>query len=46
MPIFAAGRVPGSTRHVLEQLEHNRLIRPRLDYDGPEPRDYTPIEAR
>ncbi len=46
VPIFAIGRVPGWTRQVLEQLEHNILIRPRLDYDGPEPRDYTPIEAR
>ncbi len=46
VPIFAVGRVPGWTLQVLEQLEHNILIRPRLDYTGPGPRAYVPIEAR
>jgi len=46
VPIFAVGRVPGWTCQVLEQLEHNILIRPRLQYDGPGPRAYVPIEAR
>ncbi len=46
VPIFAVGRVPGWTLQVLEQLEHNILIRPRLHYTGPGPREYVPIEAR
>jgi len=31
---------------VLEQLENNILIRPRLLYTGPEPREYVPIDQR
>jgi citrate synthase len=46
VPIFAAGRVPGWTVQVLEQMENNILIRPLTLYNGPEPRDYVPIEAR
>ncbi|MEO8536517.1 MAG: citrate/2-methylcitrate synthase, partial [Betaproteobacteria bacterium] len=43
VPIFAAGRVPGWTVQVLEQLENNILIRPLTLYNGPPPRDYVPI---
>ncbi|MFQ5985582.1 MAG: citrate/2-methylcitrate synthase [Alphaproteobacteria bacterium] len=46
VPIFAVGRMPGWTLQVLEQLDHNILIRPRLHYTGPGPREYVPIEAR
>ncbi|MCB1714828.1 MAG: citrate (Si)-synthase, partial [Candidatus Competibacteraceae bacterium] len=46
VPIFAMGRVPGWTTQVLEQLDNNILIRPRLAYTGPESRDYIPIEQR
>ena len=46
-PIFAVSRVAGWTAHVLEQYEHNRLIRPRAEYIGPEyPQPYVPIDAR
>ena len=46
-PIFAVSRVAGWTAHVLEQYEHNRLIRPRAEYIGPEyPQPYVPVEAR
>ena len=46
-PIFAVSRVAGWTAHVLEQYEHNRLIRPRAEYIGPEyPQPYVPLEAR
>ncbi len=46
-PIFAVSRVSGWTAHVLEQYEHNRLIRPRAEYIGPEyPQPYIPIEKR
>jgi citrate synthase len=34
-PIFAVSRVSGWTAHVIEQLDDNRLIRPRADYIGP-----------
>jgi citrate synthase len=46
VPIFAVGRVPGWTVQVLEQMENNILIRPLTLYNGPEPREYLPIEAR
>jgi citrate synthase len=46
VPIFAIGRVPGWTVQVLEQFGNNILIRPLTLYNGPEPRDYVPIEAR
>jgi citrate synthase len=46
VPIFAAGRVPGWTVQVLEQLENNILIRPLTVYNGPEPRDYVAMEQR
>jgi len=46
VPIFAAGRVPGWTVQVLEQMENNILIRPLTLYNGPEPRAYVPIDAR
>jgi citrate synthase len=46
VPVFAAGRVPGWTVQVLEQLENNILIRPLTLYNGPEPRAYTPIDSR
>ncbi|HUO15100.1 MAG TPA: citrate synthase [Verrucomicrobiae bacterium] len=46
-PIFAISRISGWTAHVIEQLDDNRLIRPRADYVGPEyPARYVPIEKR
>ncbi len=39
-PIFAVSRVAGWCAHVLEQHDHNRLIRPRSLYVGPELRPY------
>jgi citrate synthase len=47
-PIFAASRVAGWCAHVIEQHDHNRLIRPRSLYTGPELRPYpgTPHNAR
>jgi len=46
VPIFAVGRVPGWTVQCMEQLQNNILIRPLTLYDGPPPRDYTPIAQR
>ena len=34
-PIFVMSRVAGWAAHVIEQAEHNRLIRPRARYTGP-----------
>ena len=46
-PVFAASRVSGWTAHVIEQLEDNRLIRPRADYIGPAyPQHYVPMQQR
>ena len=46
-PIFAVSRVSGWTAHVMEQLNDNRLIRPRANYQGPiYPNRYVPIEKR
>ncbi|CAN5519146.1 citrate synthase [soil metagenome] len=39
-PIFAASRVAGWCAHVVEQQDHNRLIRPRSLYTGPAARPY------
>ncbi|GMU41000.1 MAG: citrate synthase [Chloroflexota bacterium] len=46
VPIFAVGRTPGWCVQVLEQFEHNILIRPLTVYSGPPPRDYVGIEER
>ncbi len=46
-PIFAISRMAGWAAHVIEQLDDNRLIRPRAEYIGVEyPAKYTPIESR
>jgi 2-methylcitrate synthase len=46
-PVFAVSRISGWTAHVIEQLDDNRLIRPRADYIGPKyPAKYVPIEQR
>jgi citrate synthase len=46
-PIFAVSRVGGWAAHVIEQLDDNRLIRPRADYIGPAyPQKYVAVENR
>ncbi|MGB8733553.1 MAG: citrate synthase [Candidatus Sulfotelmatobacter sp.] len=46
-PVFAASRISGWAAHVIEQLDDNRLIRPRAEYLGPDyPNRYVPIEKR
>jgi citrate synthase len=46
-PIFAISRIAGWAAHVIEQLDDNRLIRPRAEYIGPEyPAKYIPISQR
>ena len=45
-PIFVMARVAGWSAHVIEQLDHNRLIRPRARYIGPAPRAVKPLAER
>jgi citrate synthase len=46
-PIFAISRIAGWSAHVIEQLDDNRLIRPRAEYIGPEyPSKYVPLGQR
>jgi citrate synthase len=46
-PIFAVSRIAGWTAHVIEQLDDNRLIRPRAEYIGPAyPTHWVPVEER
>src|SRR5246500_1770226 len=46
-PVFAVSRISGWSAHVIEQLDDNRLIRPRADYIGPiYPSKYVPMEKR
>jgi citrate synthase len=45
--IFAVSRISGWAAHVIEQLDDNRLIRPRAEYIGPEyPQRYVAMEKR
>jgi 2-methylcitrate synthase/citrate synthase II len=45
-PIFALARVAGWTAHMIEQLDNNRLIRPKALYEGPAHLEYVPIAQR
>ena len=44
-PIFAISRMTGWTAHVIEQVENNRIIRPRLEYVGEPERPY-PVQGK
>lgn len=45
-PMFAVGRIVGWTANILEQYAHNRLIRPRAEYVGPQNVKWVPLEER
>jgi citrate synthase len=45
-PLFVCSRIAGWCAHVIEQQEHNRLMRPRALYTGPAPRSYEPLDRR
>ena len=44
--LFACSRIAGWSAHIFEQLQNNRLIRPKAAYVGPEQRVFVPIEQR
>jgi citrate synthase len=45
-PLFVLSRVAGWSAHIIEQLDNNRLIRPRARYTGPERRPWKPLTTR
>jgi citrate synthase len=45
-PLFVVARVVGWSAHIIEQLDNNRIMRPRGLYRGPAPRKWTPMERR
>lgn len=45
-PLFVCSRLSGWCAHIIEQQDHNRLIRPRALYTGPPPRPYVPLTER
>ncbi|QEH34343.1 Citrate synthase 2 [Aquisphaera giovannonii] len=45
-PIFAMARVAGWAAHAIEQIDHNRLLRPRGRYIGPTHRGVSEIDRR
>ena len=45
-PIFAVARVSGWMTHLYEQYADNRIMRPRLVYNGPVGKTFKPIDER
>ncbi len=45
-PLFVCSRITGWCAHVIEQQDHNRLMRPRALYTGPSRREYVPLDRR
>jgi len=45
-PLFVLSRVSGWSAHIIEQLDNNRLIRPRARYTGEQRREWKPLPAR
>lgn len=45
-PIFVMSRLSGWSAHIFEQRENNRLIRPEANYNGPQLRQFIPIQER
>lgn len=45
-PLFVVGRVVGWSAHIIEQLDNNRLVRPRGLYRGPAERPWKPVNQR
>jgi citrate synthase len=45
-PIFAVARVSGWMAHLYEQYADNKLMRPRLVYEGPRGKRFVPLSER
>jgi citrate synthase len=45
-PLFVVARVVGWSAHIIEQLDHNRIMRPRAIYKGPAVRKWKPVGER
>jgi len=45
-PFFVVARIVGWAAHIIEQLDHNRIVRPRSIYKGPGVRKWKPIAER
>jgi len=45
-PVFAMARSAGWCAHIIEQLDNNRLIRPRSWYEGNRGLEYVPVDER
>jgi 2-methylcitrate synthase/citrate synthase II len=45
-PVFVCSRIAGWCAHIIEQQDHNRLIRPRAAYVGLPAQAYVPLERR
>jgi len=45
-PIFVTSRVAGYAAHAIEQLDHNRLIRPKAIYEGRHNLKYVQLDQR
>jgi citrate synthase len=45
-PLFVVARVVGWSAHIIEQLDNNRIVRPRAIYNGPPVRKWKPIAQR
>lgn len=45
-PLFVVARTVGWCAHIIEQLDNNRLMRPRSLYVGHEGRRWKPVDAR
>lgn len=45
-PIFVIARVSGWSAHAIEQLDNNRLIRPKCIYEGPNNLKWVPVSER
>ena len=45
-PVFVCSRITGWCAHVIEQQDHNRLIRPRALYTGPASEAYVELDRR
>lgn len=45
-PFFVMSRIVGWSAHLLEQREHNKLIRPASNYIGPKRLAWIPLERR